>query len=261
VIITKRFKTDFTEEELRHALFSRKGKAEEILNDTNKWKKFKVKFDVFLHKANDIPALGTVIDDVISMYQLVESYIKKEYRDIPVTSIISILAALIYVVSPIDLIPDFIPIVGYLDDAAVVTLVISLGVGHDLEKYKSWQNQMRNQAIEELEDKVGAAIVDLLDGRMLGALVLSKDEKVRVYIVEDIEEEPYRSIAYYINLPVDILRKMYIEKEDEYIDFLNGVISRTDFQWSPKGELDAIHEAFIYRYENYFTVEEGVLDE
>ena len=83
------------------------------------------------------------------MYQLVESYIKREYTDIPLTSIISILAALIYVVSPIDLIPDFIPVAGYLDDVAVVTLVLSLGVGHDLEKYKSWQEKLRENAIEE----------------------------------------------------------------------------------------------------------------
>ena len=102
MIITKRFKTNFTEEELKKALFAKKDQAEEILNDTNKWEKFKVKYETFLHKAYDIPVLGTVIDDIISMYQLVESYVKREYTDIPLTSIISILAALIYVISPID---------------------------------------------------------------------------------------------------------------------------------------------------------------
>lgn len=64
---------------MKKALFSNKGKAEEILNDANKWEKFKIKFEAFLHKAYDIPVLGTVIDDIISMYQLVESYIKREY--------------------------------------------------------------------------------------------------------------------------------------------------------------------------------------
>lgn len=257
----KRFKTNFTEEELKKALFSNKGKAEEILNDANKWGKFKIKFEAFLHKAYDIPVLGKVIDDIISMYQLVESYIKQEYTDIPLTSIISILAALIYVVSPIDLIPDFIPGAGYLDDFAVVTFVLSLGVGHDLEKYKSWQEKLRENAIEELEEQVGGAILDLLDNRALGALVLLKDEKVSVYAVEDIQEAPYRSTVYIINLPVNILKKMYLEKEEDYLAFLNGVIDKTDFKWSPVGRLDAIHEAFIHKYENYFDAEEGVLYE
>ncbi len=261
MIITKRFKTDFTEEELKNALFTKTGQAEELLNDTNKWEKFKIKFEAFLHKANDIPVLGNVIDDVLSMYQLVESYVKREYTDIPLTSIISILAALMYVVSPIDLIPDFIPVVGYLDDVAVVTLVLSLGVSHDLKKYKLWQEKLRDNAIEELEEQVGGAILELLDDRALGALILSNDETVRVYAVEDIEEEPYRSTVYSINLPVNILKEMYLEKEEDYIAFLNGVIAKTEFEWSPVGKLDAIHEAFIHRYENYFDVEEGVLDE
>ena len=186
----------------------------EIRRLPNKWEKFKVKYETFLHKAYDIPVLGTVIDDIISMYQLVESYVKREYTDIPLTSIISILAALIYVISPIDLIPDFIPVIGYLDDAAVVTLVLGLGVGHDLEKYKSWQEKLRDNAIEELEEQVGEAILELLDDRALGALILSKDETVRVYAVEDIDEEPYRSTVYSVNLPVTILKKMYLEKKD-----------------------------------------------
>lgn len=41
--ITKKFKTNFTEEELKNALFAKKDQAEEILNDTNKWEKFKIK--------------------------------------------------------------------------------------------------------------------------------------------------------------------------------------------------------------------------
>lgn len=257
----KRYKSDFTEDELKTALFAKKNQAEEILSDTGKWETFKVKFEAFLHKANDIPVLGTVFDDVISMYQLVESYIKREYTDIPLSSIISILAVLIYIVSPIDLIPDFVPFVGYLDDVAVVVLVLGLGVSHDLEKYKLWQEKMRDNAIDGLEEQVGRAILELLDGRLLGALVLSKDEVVRVYAIENAEEEPYQSTVYSINLPVAILKEMYLEKEDDYIAFLNGVIAKTAFEWSPIGKIDAIHEAFIHRYENYFDVEEGVIDE
>lgn len=253
----KRYKTDFTDEELKNALFSKKGKAEEILKDQDKWERFKLKFEAFLHKAYDVPVLGGIIDNVVSMYQLVEAYIKKEYTDIPVTSIISILATLIYVLSPLDFIPDVIPVAGYIDDVAVVSLVLSLGVGFDLEKFKAWQEVMRKLALQEVEKKVGAAILELLDGRSLGMLVLSKNNSVRVYAVEDGEREPYRTTVYYLSLPVDILKEMYIEKEEDYLDFLSRIPFLTDFKWSPVGWLEPIHEAFISKYENYFDVEEG----
>jgi len=41
------------------------------------------------------------------------------------TDIILIVAALLYLISPIDAVPDFIPVVGWLDDAAVAGLVLS----------------------------------------------------------------------------------------------------------------------------------------
>lgn len=56
------------------------------------------------------------------MILLVRNYIKKEYTEIPLGSIIAIISALIYVISPADLIPDNIPGIGYLDDAAVVAV-------------------------------------------------------------------------------------------------------------------------------------------
>ena len=38
------------------------------------------------------------------------------------------LAAILYLVSPVDLIPDFIPVVGYLDDLVVVPLLLNLAI-------------------------------------------------------------------------------------------------------------------------------------
>ena len=44
----------------------------------------------------------------------------------------------LYVLSPLDLIPDFMPFVGYLDDAGIVTLCIK-GFKADLETYKEFK--------------------------------------------------------------------------------------------------------------------------
>ena len=74
------------------------------------------------------------------MTSLVKSYINKEYTDIPIGSIIAIISALIYFVSPIDIIPDSIPIIGYFDDAAVVAACWKL-VDSDIEEYEKWREK------------------------------------------------------------------------------------------------------------------------
>jgi uncharacterized membrane protein YkvA (DUF1232 family) len=46
----------------------------------------------------------------------------------PVTAKIIAVAAVAYLLSPIDLIPDFIPFFGYLDDIIVVPLLLNLAI-------------------------------------------------------------------------------------------------------------------------------------
>ena len=65
-------------------------------------------------------------------------YLTGDYREIPFGSIAAIASAILYFVSPIDAIPDFIPILGYADDAAVLTLCLKM-VHKDMEKYKRWK--------------------------------------------------------------------------------------------------------------------------
>ena len=57
----------------------------------------------------------------LTLVRLVRSYISGEYREISTSTIISGLAVLLYVLSPIDLVPDFIPVVGFLDDLSLVS--------------------------------------------------------------------------------------------------------------------------------------------
>ena len=80
------------------------------------------------------------------MISLVRSYIKKEYTDIPIGTIIAVISAVAYIVSPIDVIPDVIPGVGYLDDAAVVVACLAL-VGADVTEYVKWRDE-NNKTID-----------------------------------------------------------------------------------------------------------------
>lgn len=82
--------------------------------------------------------LGKFVDDFKLLITLVQDYAKGQYRKIPFWTVAAIVGALLYVLNPLDLIPDFLPLVGQIDDAAVVAACL-LMVRQDLHKYKKWK--------------------------------------------------------------------------------------------------------------------------
>lgn len=103
-----------------------KKKTEELLNEAIK-------------KANKKGPLKEIWDNVQLLFGIVRDWISGDYKDIPIGSIIAIIIGLLYFVSPIDIIPDFLP-GGLIDDAAVLGLVIKQ-VKSDLDKYKEWLDE------------------------------------------------------------------------------------------------------------------------
>jgi uncharacterized membrane protein YkvA (DUF1232 family) len=77
--------------------------------------------------------LGLLID-------LLSAYVRGEYRDVAATTLISIVAALLYFLAPLDALPDFLFGWGLLDDAAVISYV-STQLGKELEAFKQWRDQ------------------------------------------------------------------------------------------------------------------------
>ena len=82
--------------------------------------------------------LGRFINDAKLLLSVVKDYWSGKYRKIPWWAISAIVFTLLYVLSPVDLIPDFIPVVGLLDDAAVMGLCLYL-LEQELQHYKEWK--------------------------------------------------------------------------------------------------------------------------
>ena len=82
--------------------------------------------------------LQRYVDDAQLLFNLLRDYASGNYREVPFNVVAAIGGALLYVLSPLDLIPDFIPIVGYLDDAAVIAFCLNL-IEKDLISYKVWK--------------------------------------------------------------------------------------------------------------------------
>jgi uncharacterized membrane protein YkvA (DUF1232 family) len=75
---------------------------------------------------------------LMAMIRLIRAYHLGEYRDTPAPGLRTIVAAILYFVSPLDVIPDSIPILGNIDDALVVRLALK-SVGADLDTFMAWE--------------------------------------------------------------------------------------------------------------------------
>lgn len=81
---------------------------------------------------------ASFMENVNTLKRMVRAYKQGEYREIPWQSLILILAGLVYFVSPIDFIPDLLPLVGFTDDIAVVLWVYN-AIKSDIEIFRRWE--------------------------------------------------------------------------------------------------------------------------
>ncbi len=86
--------------------------------------------------------LGRFLDDAGLLLGVIRDYASGRYRVIPWWALAAIAFALLYVLNPIDIVPDALPFIGVLDDAAVVGICLKL-VEQQLHEYQQWKT--RNQ--------------------------------------------------------------------------------------------------------------------
>ncbi len=91
-------------------------------------------------QVDDDGALGRVWEDLTAMIRLLQRYISGQYRVIPWQSLLLIAAGLLYFVTPIDVVPDFIGGLGLLDDATVLMFVAQRLRG-ELNRFRRWEAQ------------------------------------------------------------------------------------------------------------------------
>lgn len=84
--------------------------------------------------------LGRVWSDLQAAVRLTRAWARHEYRDVSRGSIVLVLGGLLYLVSPIDAIVDAIPVLGYLDDAAVLAWVLGQ-VRAELDLFRDWEGR------------------------------------------------------------------------------------------------------------------------
>lgn len=83
-------------------------------------------------------SLSKIWGRVQLLFSLLDDWIKGRYKVIPTKSIVMIIVAVAYFVFPLDLLPDFIVGLGFIDDVAVLGFVIGQ-INKDLEDYEAWK--------------------------------------------------------------------------------------------------------------------------
>lgn len=83
--------------------------------------------------------LRAVWESLATLIRMVRAWASGGYRDVPWRSLTFATAAILYFVSPLDAIPDFIPVAGFLDDAMVIAWVAG-AIRKDLDRFEDWES-------------------------------------------------------------------------------------------------------------------------
>jgi len=89
--------------------------------------------------------LSAVWTDLRTMMRMLLRWVDRSYRRVSWTPLLLIVGALVYFVTPVDLIPDALGALGFVDDITVITTVVQRIRG-ELDRFRNWEAQ---QALSE----------------------------------------------------------------------------------------------------------------
>jgi uncharacterized membrane protein YkvA (DUF1232 family) len=83
--------------------------------------------------------LRRVWDDLVTFFRMIRAWAAGNYKLLPWKSLSLIIGAVIYFLSPVDAIPDFLPGLGFLDDAFIIGWVMRM-IRRDVSAFREWES-------------------------------------------------------------------------------------------------------------------------
>lgn len=115
-------------------------KAQEIAASKIKIKLLLQQVSMKIQQLIDSPAVAGVRRQLDIFIRMLTAHVKGRYKCLSNRSLGLIVLALFYFALPIDLVPDFIPFVGYVDDLSVL-LGIFKSLQADIEHFLLWESE------------------------------------------------------------------------------------------------------------------------
>lgn len=112
-------------------------KAGEIFNDKER---FKNVLDESIKKTDKNILFKSISHELKIVFLLGYDFLRGRYKKIGKINMIVIIAALLYLLNPIDIVPDFIIGIGLIDDLTVLTYVFKK-IKYELDRYEEWREE------------------------------------------------------------------------------------------------------------------------
>ena len=190
----------------------------------------------WLEKLRDTPVIGSLVEDLLTMTQLLSDCARGVYERLPRGTVIGLTAALIYAFSPIDLILDIVPFVGYLDDAAVISLILELGLARDLMQYRDWKRQKRDAELDAYRRELAEIYAAALEGQELAAAYLTEDLHIKLLLAKPGDTaRPLPCRTKRIPLDADRLAELDLRDWEALGSFFSQVFRDSCFPWTRFG--------------------------
>ena len=127
---------DFSMEQAQEVLNKGIEEAESVISSPSKVDEILMQLE---EKLKAVPVIGSTLSDLPLMITMIKAWVKKEYTVVSPKVIACLVGAVIYLIKKKDLISDSIPIIGHVDDLAVLGLALKLSE-KELKAFAEWRN-------------------------------------------------------------------------------------------------------------------------
>ncbi len=131
---------DFNMEQAQELLDRGTEEAQEVIQNPSRVDEILVQLE---EKLKEVPAIGNTLANLPLMIAMVKAWIKKEYTEVSPKVIACLVGAMIYLIKKKDLIRDTIPVIGIVDDLAVMGLALKLSEP-ELKSFAEWRDARNN---------------------------------------------------------------------------------------------------------------------
>ena len=116
-------------------------RAEGVLKDKTRLKSL---LNATAEKEGDLDSAKkkyrTFTTQIRTAIRMIKAYAKGHYKEVPWRTLLSMVAGLLYFIMPFDMIPDFIPIAGFVDDISVVLWIFNR-FQKDVQDFENWETR------------------------------------------------------------------------------------------------------------------------